>query len=62
MLPPRDTEGLTGGGATARFFMIAQFGRACSGLRPINLQSSSEIFYKTRKVSSGQRTVFLSLV
>lgn len=62
MLPPSETEGLTGGGATARFFMIAQFGRACSGFRPINLQSSSVILYNTRKVSSGQRMPFRSLV
>jgi hypothetical protein len=43
MLPPSETEGLTGGGATARFLMIDQSGLAYAGFRPINLQSSFEI-------------------
>jgi hypothetical protein len=49
--------GLTGGGATAKFLIIIFSGREISGLKPSNIQSSFDIFYKIRKASSGSKGV-----
>ena len=56
-----DTEGLTGGGATAKFLIIINSGLEMDGLNPINSQSSFEILSKILKVSSACKTCFLSL-